>query len=310
MDIYTHLLRIILPLEIIIGIFGNTMNILIFTRKTLRRNSCTQYFLAGSINNLLVVCFLFIISLISDGYGVTISSYSSIICKLNCYLSYLIYNISPYLLVLASFDRFCCSSSSVVLRSLTQVHIARKIIITMLGIFLAIFIPLLIVYDLIDSDPPQCISTSQTFNANWSIFQLIFYAMAPPILMVIFGLLTLWNIRIQRRLIQPINSNNQSHGRNNRRLYRRSDNELLRMLIFQVFAYVLCATVLCVMMTIINFVPNPTLLMVTLLRISMLPFFLSYCTSFYIYTLSGKLYRQEIMNIINQTRRHFQNIFQ
>jgi hypothetical protein len=296
------------PLEIIIGAFGNSFNLLIFTRKALRRNSCTQYFIAGAFNNALVVYFLFVIDVFSNGYGIVVSTHSSLTCKITCYLSYLIYNLSPYLLVLASFDRFCCSSTSARLRLWAQVKVARRIIAVMLIIFTAIFTPLLITYDLTVTNPPQCVSASQAFSTGWSFFELIFYALVPPFLMVLFSSLTLWNIRTQRRNIQPMGGTISSNGRGGKRPHRRSDNALLRMLTFQVFAYIICCTMLCVMVTMVSVVSQPTSLMITLLNISFLPFYLSYCTSFYIYTLSAQLYRQEILAIVNQTRQYIRNI--
>ncbi|CAF1027700.1 unnamed protein product [Adineta ricciae] len=308
MDTLTYLLRVILTIEIVIGAFGNTINVLIFTRKKLRHNSCTQYFLAGSINNLLVVSFLFIYVLVTNGYEIPLFAHSSIFCKINCYLSYLIYNLSPYLLVLASFDRFCCSSSLVVLRSLADVHKARRYLWAMLVIFIIIFTPLPFFYDISSTDPPQCVSTNQKFNTIWSIFQLIFYALLPPVLMTIFGLLTLWNIRFQRQHIQPMIRSRQLHRRKDQQLRRRSDNAVLRMLIFQICAYILCVTMLCVMVVMINTVSYPTPLMVTFVRIAMLPFYLSHCTSFYIYTLSAKLYRKEFLAVVRKVVQRIQKV--
>ena len=308
MDTLTYVLRVVLTIEIVIGAFGNTTNLLIFTRKKLRHNSCTQYFLAGSINSLVVVYYLFIYTLITNGYEIPLFADSALFCKINCYLSYLIYNLSPYLLVLASFDRFCCSSSLTVLRSLAHVHKARRFLWTMVFIFVIVFTPLLFFYDISSTDPPQCASTNQKFSTIWSIFQLIFYALLPPVLMTTFGLLTLWNIQYRRRHIQPTATCRQLHRPNHHQLRRPSDNVLLRMLIFQICAYILCVTMLCVMVVMINTVSYPTPLMVNLVQIATLPFYLSHCTSFYIYTLSAKLYRKEFLAVVSEVVQQLQKM--
>ena len=307
-DTYAHLVRIVLPLQIVIGAFGNTLNLLIFTRKALRRNSCTQYFIVGSLNNLVVVIFIFVVAMLIDGYGMSFTAYSSVICKVNCYLSYLLYNTSPYLLILATFDRFCCSSPSATIRAWANIKIARRIMSVMFIIFIVIYTPLLVMYDRTNTNPPQCVSVSQTFSTILSFFQLFFFSLIPPLLMTVFGLLTLWNIRTRRQLIQPIVGTITMNAGGEQAPRRRSDNALRRMLTFQVFAYIICNTMLCVMVIMINIVSQPTLLIVTLLRIAFLPFYLSYCTSFYIYTLSAQLYRQEIAAIFNQIRRRIRNM--
>ncbi|CAF4484544.1 unnamed protein product, partial [Rotaria sp. Silwood2] len=43
--------RIVPIFQITLGTFGNILNILIFTRRSLRNNPCSLYFLASSINN-------------------------------------------------------------------------------------------------------------------------------------------------------------------------------------------------------------------------------------------------------------------
>ena len=124
--------------------------------------------------------------------------------------------------------------------------------------------------------------------------------------MTIFGLLTLWNIRFQRQNIQPTIRSRQLHRRKGQQLRRRSDNAVLRMLIFQICAYILCVTMLCVMMVMINSVSYPTPLMATFTQIATLPFYLSYCTSFYIYTLSAKLYPKEFLAVVRKVVQRIQ----
>ncbi|CAF3199318.1 unnamed protein product [Rotaria socialis] len=59
--------RIIPILLLILGTVDNIMNILIFTRRSLRTNACPFYFLASSINNLFVLSVALLILLLSSG---------------------------------------------------------------------------------------------------------------------------------------------------------------------------------------------------------------------------------------------------
>jgi hypothetical protein len=55
------------PVMIVFGTVGNILSIIIFTRPTLRR-SCSVYFLAGSVNGLIILLFGAMTRWLSDGF--------------------------------------------------------------------------------------------------------------------------------------------------------------------------------------------------------------------------------------------------
>ncbi|CAF3882218.1 unnamed protein product [Rotaria magnacalcarata] len=80
--------RIIPILLLIIGTFGNIMNSLMFTRRSLRTNPCLFYFLASSINNLFVLCVAVLTRLLSSGWQIDPSNLNIVLCKLRIFFVY------------------------------------------------------------------------------------------------------------------------------------------------------------------------------------------------------------------------------
>jgi hypothetical protein len=71
------------------GIIGHSMSIYIFTRPTLRTNSCSRYFFAATIVGLLETCYSLPMRLIQSGYvGTDPGAYSVIFCKMTWFALY------------------------------------------------------------------------------------------------------------------------------------------------------------------------------------------------------------------------------
>jgi hypothetical protein len=123
--------------------------------------------------------------------------------------------------------------------------------------------------------------------------------------MLIFGLLTIKNIRRNRRLVQPI-ANVQNQSNINRR-----DNQLLTMLLLQVMIIIIFTLPFAIQKLINTFTTttNQTslqkaqynLLTGTLRLIS----YGSHAFGFYFYTLAARIFRTELLKIINKIYRFF-----
>lgn len=210
-----------MPLPLFIfGTFGNLLNILVFTRKTLRKNSCVQYLLASTIGS----CFALYVGMMSrmlNGYGHDYTLYSSALCKIRYFITYLSLTTTSWFISFGCIDRYCSSSKSVQLRSWCKTKIAVRVVsaIVLAGslIFLETF---------------YCFNTGQTgtIAACYSInvrcqvidglFLMIFYTTVPICLMIVFGSLTLKNIRQSRQRIVPTSGSITAGGE------RRVKNEL------------------------------------------------------------------------------------
>lgn len=70
------------------GTIGHLMSIYVFTRPTLRTNSCSMYFLAASIIGLINTCYVLPIRMVQSAFVDTDpGAYSTIFCKIAWYFN-------------------------------------------------------------------------------------------------------------------------------------------------------------------------------------------------------------------------------
>jgi len=109
--------------------------------------------------------------------------------------------------------------------------------------------------------------------------------------MGVLCILTLINIRAQARRIRPA----LVSGNNN---IRRIDRQMMRMLFSQVLTQLLCILPHAVINIVALFINTNSTIYSFFNQIFILPLYVSYATSFYVFTLSSRIYRKELMKII------------
>jgi len=290
--------KIMLPIQIVLGTIGNLLNIIIFTRRSLRNSSCSIYFIASSINNLFVIYTGIItryLSLFSDN---DIANNSSVLCKLKYYIIYTALSLVLWLTVLASIDRFLCSSRKVSYRRLSRNTIARR---TLIGTFLLIFvihIHMLIYYDVSEGYCNIFLTEYQTF---FDMFFFVISCILPIILMTIFGLLMINNIRQSRNRVHPQQSNQR---------LKSNDRQMVLMLAIQILLTALFSVPYSIINVYYTIRYNilqyeiPLYDFVILLftnNIAGILYFSNPIIGFYIYTLCGKRFRLELKQLICST---------
>lgn len=268
-------------------VITNILNACVFSRQALRSSSCTYYFLASippvlayvvvtPLNTILI----YTINFRLHGTPVT--------CKL---VQYTVYG-SPLLyesmLVCASVDRFCSSSNSVRLRRFSQVPIARKFILGVWILILLYMSPFMAAYcyDYSSSLSNKCLASTSTLAAVYLMTRVVLYYFAIPIILAIFDALTINNIRTQTRRVTVVHQVNYS---------RRTEGQLTRMLIIQVIVYFLFFTSAGITYIIVTFVSSMnTSYYNTIRTLTVVWQQGGFFTTFFLYTLTGKVYRQEL----------------
>jgi hypothetical protein len=293
LDIVTQLTRIFLISFIIFGTIGNILNLFVFTRPRLLRSSCTLYFIAASIDNILAIYISVLYRLLIDGYSIDIGSLSVIVCKLRGYFGYIFLAVSPYFFILACFDRYCSSSTLAKYRSWRNKTTAKRCIIGAIILAAILYLHIAIFFEIRPvGSSVICYPQEGIYDFFWRIFYLIIYCFSPCICMGLLFLLTLINIRRQSRQIRP----NLSRINN---LYRHLDRNLIQMLFSQVFTQFICILPFAIINLLEMFIDSNTILFIFFKRIFTIPLFASYAISFYVYTMSSRIYRQEFMKLLS-----------
>ncbi|CAF0804915.1 unnamed protein product [Adineta ricciae] len=283
------------PILIVFGTAGAILNqILFFSRKSLRKNSCSLYFRALSINDLLVIYTVVLPLWLSNQFNIDPSNSYNWYCKLKTYVADSLYTISPYLVVLACFDRMCTSSTNASLRQLATIRVGFYLIpLTVVFIFAAYFHVPIWYRTGYTNNATFCYSPDAIYSRFIGLFVLFFLCIIPPILMVVLCIITLIFLRQQRRRIMPVNQIRT----------RQRDHQLLKMLFMYVTMNVICNVPFAVTYVMLMFQqPRYVPLHVNLFRLFGLLLNVNFATSFYAYTLGTPFYRHELYNFMISVR--------
>ncbi|CAF0898296.1 unnamed protein product [Adineta steineri] len=295
-----------------LGAVSLIFNVIIFTRRSLCREPCSVYFFWSSSFNLFIVYVLVPIRVLAFGYNIDISSYNNGVCKIINFVNYSSRAITCWLIVLACVDRFCHSSTNATIRRMSSLKKARWGVGIVILSIMILYSHMLVYYGLsytlnqFGNTVATCnsqIGTYRTFIAFWF---MALYSLCPSFFMLLFGLLTLKNIRQHRQVVPTVAGTNQ--------LVRRTDNQLLRMLIAQVLMVFISTLPYSIYLLYTGFTSN---IQKDTLRITQENFagrvtgsFINFAhtTSFYLYTLTGTVFRKEFHRIILRCRHPTRDI--
>ncbi|CAF1365618.1 unnamed protein product [Adineta ricciae] len=315
---------------IIFGVVGNVFNIILFSRRALYPNSCSFYFLTLSINNLIIMFFSCIPDIFIITYGIDMKNNSTILCKIGWYYSFTVQNFSLFCLSLASFDRYCGSSSNAHMRRFCTMKTAQRIVLVLAMFVLFSYCHVPIFYQL-DPTLNQCTIINATYRQFLSILSGIYISHLPVFLMLVFGISTIFNVkksRLRLILVQPevliASATAPTHTLDNviripdrvahaamspqnvvsQRTH--NDQQLLQMLICHVLTYIGLTIFPTVIYYIMTFSPI-TEIILFFFYISRLPYYVVFAISFYVYVLSLRVYRKEFSKLFIELRQslHF-----
>ena len=90
LDFKSYSMISLLPIFILIGTVGNIINIIIFSRKTMRRNSTFRLMLYLSVFDLLILGICCTDAYLRFAHQIEIRLHSEITCRLHTFLTYLL----------------------------------------------------------------------------------------------------------------------------------------------------------------------------------------------------------------------------
>jgi len=197
-----YMTRIGLPICMTIGNIGCAIGLFVFLQKSMRKNSCVLFLISYMITNLVYINFT-ILDVVLSGYGIDYSIQSDAFCRIRMYIS-LVFSIIPtYLLVMASFDRMCISSSN----AQTRLRMNQRFSLYAIGgisLFWSLFHLQAIFFSeiqLIYGIKLECNTQPGIPAAFVSYYSFICDGTIPLLLMTAFGIQTLINIK-QVRIIR------------------------------------------------------------------------------------------------------------
>jgi hypothetical protein len=297
----TILTRYILFLCFLLGIIGSFFNLVVFCQKKLRSNSCSVYFIATSIFNVLVILCGITPVLLTSYLPNNSTINSSAFCKARAYVIHVFLMMSRSSVALACVDRFALCSPNVHIRRLSHRRIA--ILLVIIECILWLIIPIhVIIYTNIQMPGERC-GASGLYSIIYSIYAAIVTAI-PLVVMVLFSLWALQNLRNSHARIHPLIINTNANMNTPMRI-RKRDVQLMTILIGEVIVYFF-STVwfpiysIYVAITLNTSKTTSRLAIEGFIRYLTLSFliFLNSCSLFYVHLLTSKAFRQECQQLI------------
>ena len=298
---------------LLFGTVGNLLNCLALSQRLLRSNPCALLFLGSSVASLITLISGVAVRLLS-GWNADLTATVAWICKARIFVLYVSRTVALWLITLATIDRWLATSMEARRRQWSSVKNARRGISFLTLVSFLVWSHVLYCLDanMINS-PVRCYGRTEWCRMLADVEFISVNVLMPLALMLIFGLLTISNVRQSAlRRIQPASRPIQSLAtENNSSIHpsldrsKKVDRYMLAMLLLQV----ILLTLFCLPQAIHNLYsiiirtrttsPLHNAISSFILNLFFLLTYVSNGMPFYIYTLTGgNLFRKALLDAI------------
>ncbi|CAF1053178.1 unnamed protein product [Rotaria sp. Silwood1] len=292
---------------IIFGVPGCLLNVILLSRRQFRVTSCCNYFLGAStilIITIALSCGTYLYSLNHPDPITTIRAF----CKARLYILQSTMMMGRWMITMACLDRYALSSRNVRVRRFAQVHVARRVILIVIGVWLVLPIHTLIFYEIREAAGICAIVYNRAAALYHSIYLLTTGGIFPATIMIVSALLIRRNLATKRDIHEQqihasILSTQQS---TNTHLQRTRDQNALAMLFIQVIVYCIVQSpqfIYTLYAAITSNVPNKSPDRLAIEKFAFfsaeLCVFLFPVSAFYLYILASGTFRIELFNLVH-----------
>ncbi|CAF1496448.1 unnamed protein product [Adineta steineri] len=294
---------------ITLGTVGALCNILTFSAKKLRQNSCAFYFLCSSVFDILTLLICGTLRLMVDHYQYALNQ-TAIFCKIRVYLTGVFPGISTACLVLATIDRCWLTSSLARWRRWSKITIAYRLVIVAIIVWLISPAHMLVFYDFytINGVPNICSSQPGVYSTFISAFLVIWLTIIPYICMFIASIMTFSHIRASRERVMAFQQQQQQQQQ--REAHRRVDRHLILIMFIQVILSVILLSLRTVVIAYTYLTRDVVkdsrsrAIESFFSQFGTVVYYINYAKSFYLCTLASPLFRQVFWNQLNQFKNY------
>ena len=193
----TYLYRFGGPVLTSLGTVSCILSLAVFIKKNLRKNPCTIYLIAYHIASLLLIYTTVLPQTLSKGYNVDPTSYNLTFCRCRFYTTLLFDVLGPSYLILASIDRVLLTSRHALTRQRSTLRLAYVCILCVTLFWLCAQTHTLAFCHIFTLGPGYnlCYFQQGGYYAFISYYTLVVKGLLLPLLLLIFGLQAVKNVR-------------------------------------------------------------------------------------------------------------------
>ena len=295
------------PIVLVAGSFSCILNIIVFTKSTLRKNPCTVCLIG--VNTINFLCFnqTFLLLMLLLGYGIDFITRNIFECRFQCYIAPVLSCLESSYMILASVDRTLITSTDVNRRNFSTRRLVSIAMIIMAVFWLAAHIHALIFTHIYQLGPNNysCYYQTGVYTIIMTYYALVVNGALPPLLMAFFALWTMKNISEVRRTRLDSRANNMNSTVIGRHFILQSkDYQLVRMLLLDILIFIICkcpASFMLLYQQITDYVDKSTeqrSIEQSILSMTYFVYYIENGVSFYTNMLVSKTFRKELKHTL------------
>ena len=231
------------PILIGVGTISCLLNLMVFTKNTLRKNPCAIYFIILNLINLCFFYMSFLFSVLGAGYNSSPTNTNSFLCRLQYYVSLVLGCWQSSCLVLAAIDRTLFTSPNVRTRQRSTCRLVA-VCTSSLGTFWLIaniHVWFYVTIVQIGPDSYTCYYRPGLYSIVMSFYAAILNGLLPPLLLTIFGCWTVRNIRgIRGSAVHSRTTHISTAAVQRPFAFHSKDRQLIRILLVDITAFIIC----------------------------------------------------------------------
>ncbi|CAF1137359.1 unnamed protein product [Rotaria magnacalcarata] len=278
------------------GSIGNILNVFVLSQLPFRLNPCAVLFLFSSAVNFIAIL-SGLLSRMLSGWGADLTATNRFFCKLRGFLVNITRVVAIWYILFATIDRWLLSSRRLQRRQMSSLKNAQRAMI------ITLILSTLIFSHVIYCQEPNLVNTPQKCYGKTQACQFLTdisfttLTILPLLLILIFGLMTIRNIRESRarisHIITQLGGNIRATNANQQRRLAKQDHYLLIMLLIQILILFVLSLPLSFQKIYVAITANEmpsglnTAVNNLVYNISQMLSFLANGMPFYIYTLAG-----------------------
>ncbi|UJR12482.1 hypothetical protein I4U23_016657 [Adineta vaga] len=226
-----------------LGTLGSAISLIVFTKRDLRKNPCSVYFVAVNTANLLLIFTSLLSTVLRNGYNVDPGVYNLLFCRCRIYTILLFDVLSPTFLIFASIDRVLITSTNARTRQQSTLRFAYQCIISSTVFWILCHSHALAFTQIIQFAPGYfvCFHQLGTYLTLISYYSLIVKGILIPLSMLVLGLWTVKNVRYISRVAPTHNilASESVPTAATLRSARSKDHQLIQILLVDVSIYLI-----------------------------------------------------------------------
>ncbi|CAF1493123.1 unnamed protein product [Adineta ricciae] len=240
------------------------------------------------------------------------SETNGFICKVRSMVVFPAITATFWLIALATVDRWLLSSAETNRRQKSTIQNAQRGTIVIICASLGLYIQMLYCYEADQLNAPlKCYASTHICRVLSDISFALLTLFIPLLVMLLFGVMTIFNIRQRHHQVHHHNAVIQHHNADIHEIYRkRTDRHLVIMLFFQIATLFILSMPCPIQRLYLAFKsPDPVTgrqypLDAFIFTVSLLSMYLANGLSFYIYTIcGGSTFQKGLFDIFHRFRR-------